>query len=66
MRRTLLTLLAAAAIGLALLAGTQAAVGQTGSVTYTATQTTPVPPASSYAGSAGGDGWAVALTPTAF
>ena len=35
------------------------------SVTYTATQTIPVPPASNYAGSGGGDGWAVALTPQA-
>jgi uncharacterized repeat protein (TIGR01451 family) len=33
-------------------------------VTYTATQTIPVPPASNYAGTGGGDGWAVALTPT--
>jgi uncharacterized repeat protein (TIGR01451 family) len=35
------------------------------SVTYTATQTIPLPPASNYAGSGGGDGWAVALTPQA-
>jgi surface antigen len=34
-------------------------------VTYTATKTIPVPPASTYAGSGGGDGWAVAMTPTA-
>ena len=40
-------------------------MGQSSTVTYSLTQTTPVPPASSYAGSAGGDGWAVALTPTA-
>jgi hypothetical protein len=33
--------------------------------TYTATETIPVPPASNFAGSGGGDGWAVALTPTA-
>jgi hypothetical protein len=32
---------------------------------YSATQTIPVPPASSYEGSGGGDGWAVAMTPTA-
>lgn len=32
--------------------------------TFSYTQTIPVPPASSYAGSGGGDGWAVALTPT--
>ena len=30
---------------------------------YTQTQTLPVPPASSFAGSGGGDGWAVAMTP---
>jgi cutinase len=35
-----------------------------GPVTYTASQTIPVPPASSYSGSAGGDGWNVALSPT--
>jgi surface antigen len=33
-------------------------------VTYTATKTIPVPPASTYAGAGGGDGWAVALSPT--
>jgi hypothetical protein len=33
--------------------------------TYTATQTVPVPPASNFAGSGGGDGWAVALSSTA-
>ncbi len=32
---------------------------------YSYTQTIPVPPASNYAGSAGGDGWAVAMTPAA-
>ena len=32
--------------------------------TYIATQTIPVPPASAYAGSGGGDGWAVALSAT--
>src|SRR5690242_14310100 len=30
---------------------------------YTATQTIPVPPASTYAGSGGGDGWGLAMTP---
>jgi hypothetical protein len=34
-------------------------------VTYSATQTIPVPPASTYAGSGGGDGWAVALSSNA-
>lgn len=33
--------------------------------TYTATETIPVPPASNFAGSGGGDGWAVALSETA-
>jgi hypothetical protein len=62
------TLIAAVA---ALLAGLLAAVvlphraGAAGTVTYTATQTIPVPPASTYAGSGGGDGWAVALSATA-
>ena len=37
----------------------------TQSVTYSATITIPVPPASSYAGTGGGDGWAVALSSTA-
>lgn len=32
--------------------------------TYSATETIPVPPASSFQGSAGGDGWAVALSAT--
>lgn len=36
-----------------------------GATTYSATQTIPVPPASTFAGSGGGDGWAVAMTPTA-
>lgn len=33
--------------------------------TYSATQTIPVPPASDFAGSGGGDGWAVALSESA-
>jgi hypothetical protein len=40
-------------------------VGAETQTTYSATQTIPVPPASTYAGSGGGDGWAVALTPSA-
>ena len=56
----------AAALGLGLGSMSEPAAAATpGPATYSATQTTPVPPASSYAGSAGGDGWAVALTPTA-
>jgi Cutinase len=59
--------LAVAAVALSGLAGTSlaaqpAAAAET--VTYTASQTIPVPPASSYAGSAGGDGWNVAVGPT--
>src|SRR5689334_14389649 len=34
-------------------------------VTYSYTQTIPVPPASTYAGSGGGDGWGLAMTPKA-
>jgi uncharacterized repeat protein (TIGR01451 family) len=37
--------------------------GQT--VTFSSTSTFPVPPASDYAGSGGGDGWGLAMTPTA-
>jgi hypothetical protein len=32
-------------------------------VTYSATETIPAPPSSNFAGSSGGDGWAVALSP---
>jgi len=46
----------------ALLTMTPAALAD---VTYSHEQTIPVPPASSYAGGGGGDGWAVAMTPTA-
>ncbi|HST84370.1 MAG TPA: cutinase family protein [Kineosporiaceae bacterium] len=35
-----------------------------GSATYSASQTIPVPPASTYGGSGGGDGWALAVGPT--
>ena len=52
--------------GLALLAALLAVPSTAAPYTYTATYTVPVPPASSYAGSPTvGDGWAVALTPTA-
>jgi hypothetical protein len=36
--------------------------GAAATVTYSATQTIPVPPASTYAGSGGGDGWGIALS----
>ncbi len=45
--------------------GGVAAAAAPKTVSYTATVTIPVPPASNYAGSGGGDGWAVGLTPTA-
>lgn len=41
-----------------------ASPAQAATVTYSATQTIPVPPASTYAGSGGGDGWGVGLTAT--
>lgn len=41
------------------------AAAESTTVTYTATVTIPVPPASNFAGSSGGDGWDIALTPTA-
>ena len=53
-----------AAVGVigSLLVSAPQAVAATNLVTYSASETIPVPPASSYAGSGGGDGWAVALT----
>lgn len=57
MRRAL-----AAAVGLLALGTVQAASAVT--VTYTSVETIPVPPASSYAGSGGGDGWDVSLSAT--
>lgn len=48
---------------LALAASAVSAMAETS--TYTATETIPVPPASNFAGSGGGDGWAVALSETA-
>jgi len=59
-------LLAAAAmltLALALVPVGASANGQT--VTFKSTSTFPVPPASAFTGHTGGDGWAVALTPTA-
>ncbi|HVB91200.1 MAG TPA: hypothetical protein VND70_03785 [Acidimicrobiales bacterium] len=59
----------AAVLALAGLVGgsavTSAGATSTQIATYTATITVPAPPASNFAGSAGGDGWAVAMTPTA-
>ncbi len=42
----------------------RAATAAGATVTYSATETIPVPPASAYAGSAGGDGWGIALSNT--
>jgi hypothetical protein len=53
----LLCCLAALATGAA-----SASAQSTTFTTYAATQTIPVPPASNFAGSGGGDGWAVALS----
>ena len=52
--------------GVALVQGAASASAASTTVTaYSATITIPVPPASSYAGTGGGDGWAVALSSTA-
>jgi hypothetical protein len=56
---TRLTRVVFAVIAVVLLA---AGVASAQSATYQATETIPVPPASDYAGSGGGDGWAVALS----
>ena len=48
-----------------LLVGAMSATAQAETATYSATETVPVPPASNFAGSGGGDGWAVALSSTA-
>jgi uncharacterized repeat protein (TIGR01451 family) len=60
-------LLALAALGSTLTLAFVQGAGAAGSpgVTFTSTNTFPVPPASSFNGSGGGDGWAVALTPKA-
>ena len=58
----------AAAVVLAatvLSAGTSSAGAASTTVTYQATVTISAPPASNFSGSSGGDGWAVAMTPTA-
>jgi cell division septation protein DedD len=58
-----------AAAVIALLCALGLTIGAAGAAaettTYTATETVPVPPASDFAGSGGGDGWAVALSETA-
>ncbi len=54
--------LAAALCSVLALVTAQAASAVT--VTYTSIETIPVPPASNYAGTGGGDGWDVSLSPT--
>ena len=60
-RRLRCAFIAICAVGALLVAPAAASAD----VTYSHIQTIPVPPASSYAGSGGGDGWAVAMTPIA-
>ena len=57
----------AAFLCLGMLAATAASAGAESATysTYSAIQSVPVPPASHFAGSGGGDGWAVALSETA-
>ena len=62
-RGLVVALLAAVSLTGSLVVGGTPAVAAEAS--YSATQTIPVPPASRYAGSGGGDGWALALTSTA-
>lgn len=54
-----------AAMLMLLLVVAMSATAQAETATYSATETVPVPPASNFAGSGGGDGWAVALSSTA-
>ena len=51
---------------LAAIAALLALAGPAGAqtTTYTSTETIPVPPASNYAGTGGGDGWDVSMSPT--
>src|SRR5438046_272374 len=50
------------AVGMAALAACCMLAASAVAATYSQTQTMPVPPASSFAASTGGDGWAVALS----
>ena len=65
--RSLLAILIGAGVLLAAAATTSppARAATTGTVVYSAQLNIPVPPASSFSGSAGGDGWGLAFTPTA-
>ena len=55
----------AAVLACLLIPAASAAPAAAETTTYSATQTIPVPPASNFAGSGGGDGWAVALSENA-
>src|SRR5215469_7928340 len=62
--RRLTAAVAVAATGAIVVVALPSAAGAAPTVTYTNTQTFPVPPASSYAGSGGGDGWDLAFSAT--
>jgi hypothetical protein len=67
MRFTRILALGAGALTLAaglFVGGAVAGADGSSTATYAATVTVPVPPSSNFAGSAGGDGWAVALSTT--
>src|ERR1700733_10677853 len=59
------TAFAVAALACMLALSVTAVAARAETATYSATQTIPVPPASNFAGSGGGDGWAVAFSDTA-
>lgn len=63
-RSLALTLLTAALVCAAVTLGGARSALAAQSTTYSAQQTIPVPPASDFSGSAGGDGWALALSAT--
>ncbi len=65
--RSLLAVLIGAGVLLAAAAADSPPTGaaETGTVVYTAQLNIPAPPSSNFAGSAGGDGWGLAFTPTA-
>jgi Ca2+-binding RTX toxin-like protein len=65
-RETVLALLSSLLVaGFLAVLGLGSPAGAAGTVVYTKTQTIPVPPASNFAGSGGGDGWAVAMSASA-
>ena len=55
----------AAIVAIACILGVSASAASAASATFSASASIPVPPASNFAGSGGGDGWAVALSETA-